>query len=471
MPRPSRSRPSSRGPRALSFLLGAVLILTACGGSGGAPPTAPPNLTPPVVIPPTPAPVGLTVVFPTDSVVTVGGTLVAVAGRTDGTLVPTGTRVSWSSSRPDLVTVDSLGQVAALAEGSAAITARVGDQSASRTIDVRGFRALSVDDGGVCAVRADGRLFCWGGGGAAYALAGGARTPTQVQSPARFTSVSVGRTYACAIDDQSELYCWGTADHGQLGTGAEIATVATPTKVRWGTKYRAVAAGWFHACALTLDGGVDCWGTFGVPGRTPALAPVRLTSADVAGPFERLVSLTYYTVCAATAAGAVACWGEPAWAVRSPVAGASLTGNLAASGLAMCGPTAGGDAVCWNVVSQYPLSNPAPTVMRGVNAVGVFPSSDLVSWCALSADGAATCWGSNGTGVLGLGDVGADGNDAPPTAMGGTLRFRTLALGSYAGCGIATTGRVYCWGKAVGEQLGGATTADIARTPLPVPIP
>jgi hypothetical protein len=423
-----------------------------------------------VVTPPASTPAGLTVVLPGDSVVTVGGTVVAVAARTDGTLVPAGTRVTWSSSQPDLVSVDSLGQVTALGEGSAALTARVGDQSASRTLSVRGFHALSVNTGSVCAVRADGKLFCWGGGGVAYGLGGGARTPTAVQSPARFTSVSIGLTHACAIDDQADLYCWGTEDHGQLGNGTQDGAVAAPTKVRWGTKYRAVAAGFFHTCALTLDGAIDCWGAFGTPNLATALAPLRLGAAEVPGPYAQLASTTSTTVCASNAAGATACWGDKGRTVR----GVSLTGSLAAAGLSVCGASTAGDAVCLGTAVQYDTLVAPQTVMRDVGAVSTFPTGDGHGWCALDARGAATCAspeGFNGIGILGVGAAGADGSAVPPTPMGGALRFRALAFEQYSGCGLATTGRVYCWGKSGGGQLGGASSADVVRSPLPVPIP
>jgi alpha-tubulin suppressor-like RCC1 family protein len=69
--------------------------------------------------------------------------------------------------------------------------------------------------------------------------------------------------------------------------------------------------------------------------------------------------------------------------------------------------------------------------------------------CGLAADGAAWCWGDNGSGQLGTG-----GRGPTPQPVRGSRRFTTLTAGGKHTCGIATDGAVLCWGDGFSGQLG-----------------
>jgi alpha-tubulin suppressor-like RCC1 family protein len=77
--------------------------------------------------------------------------------------------------------------------------------------------------------------------------------------------------------------------------------------------------------------------------------------------------------------------------------------------------------------------------------------------CALTADGAAYCWGSNGLAELGTGTVG--GESATPVAVAGGHRFRAISTGARHGCGIALDGAAWCWGMLAPERAPEAATA------------
>jgi len=80
--------------------------------------------------------------------------------------------------------------------------------------------------------------------------------------------------------------------------------------------------------------------------------------------------------------------------------------------------------------------------------------------CALHSDGAAFCWGGNGTGALGA--VTDDRCDrtpcsATPVAVSGGFRFTDLTAGGLGGghtCGMSVDGIAFCWGSNGSGQLG-----------------
>lgn len=77
-------------------------------------------------------------------------TILALAPEDKETLKVSGTEdtVSWESSDPTIVTVTSSGEVTALAEGTAVITARVGDESVTCTVTVKEKTTTTTPDDG-----------------------------------------------------------------------------------------------------------------------------------------------------------------------------------------------------------------------------------------------------------------------------------------------------------------------------------
>ena len=74
-----------------------------------------------------------------------------------------------------------------------------------------------------CAVKTNGRLYCWGYNGDGQ-LGDGTTTnrtvPTQVSGAATdWLSVAAGGRHTCALKTNGRLYCWGWNFYGQLGDG------------------------------------------------------------------------------------------------------------------------------------------------------------------------------------------------------------------------------------------------------------
>ena len=89
------------------------------------------------------------------------------------------------------------------------------------------------------------------------------------------SKVMTGNIFGCAITLNKEVYCWGGNYHAQLGLGTEVyknnhETIGYAQKVLAGTQSKDgtgylsnvvdLSLGQSHACALTGDGEIYCWG-------------------------------------------------------------------------------------------------------------------------------------------------------------------------------------------------------------------
>jgi alpha-tubulin suppressor-like RCC1 family protein len=81
--------------------------------------------------------------------------------------------------------------------------------------------------------------------------------------------------------------------------------------------------------------------------------------------------------------------------------------------------------------------------------------------CAVGADGTVACWGANGDGQLGTGDLQARDEPAPVVT---DVRFAQVVTGGSHSCGLTEDGALHCWGDGERGQLG-----TNARTARPTP--
>ncbi len=131
---------------------------------------------------------------------------------------------------------------------------------------------VSVGVHGGCAVTAGGAVRCWGDnaqGELGYPHEGGGQywslVPVEVATLGAGSTIAVdasGSGFNCALSSLSATVCWGANSDGTLGTGSSGASRPTPGPVDGlgrGTTVR-VATGYAHACAVTTEGQVRCWG-------------------------------------------------------------------------------------------------------------------------------------------------------------------------------------------------------------------
>ena len=270
--------------------------------------------------------------------------------------------------------------------------------------------------------------------------------------------VEAGNAHACALTDQGRVYCWGSNSEGQAGVPGTD-PVLRPTLVQTEQRFERIAAGGDNSCAMTAQGALFCWGTnemgqLGNGGISNALLPVPVDG----GANWTSVSVGPHHACALDTAGEVHCWGGDRWDVA-----------LGFRGPATC------DAPAFE--ARWPCVGVPRSSEKGTGYAWV--EAGLYRTCAGRTGESAVCWGTNSLGQLGTASTGECANNDPlhpltdpcsrdaVSPQGPTLAF--LSPGPTHGCGVDTQGSAHCWGALLLNfgQLGNGST-DGAETPVAV---
>jgi alpha-tubulin suppressor-like RCC1 family protein len=306
-------------------------------------------------------------------------------------------------------------------------------------------KIATIDNGDmtVCAVGVDGKAWCWGQNNYGQLGTGDtvqAFSPRVAAEGFAFSKVSVsnGGAFACGITIGGTAYCWGSQEGGRLGDGTMApsgAIVTAPVPVSGGRKYRDIAAGGDHACAVAEDGAAFCWGHN---------ERGQLGTGSAAGS-----------------------------AVPAAVAGGLLFTTITAHQMVSCGTAADGTGYCWGNGSEGNLgtgSKSSSNVPAQVKGGLKFSSLQLGIWtaCGVTNAGEGYCWGSNWTGELGIGSK-TPAEALEPLKVAGGYTWKSIAPGVAVTCGVTTEGRGYCWGgNAWGERGAGPFPAPDVTSPVPV---
>lgn len=298
-------------------------------------------------------------------------------------------------------------------------------------------------------------------------------------------TVATGANFSCAITERGGASCWGMNGVGELGHGPIGTQSSLPVAVNaMGTPVVAIAANDQHACAVTIGGGVKCWGSNG-SGELGALpygqSPVPL---DVTGISSGAVAVAagYRHACAVLDTGAVKCWGSNTLGelgdgttsttpVVSPttVTGLPPSTAIAAGYRHSCAVTQDGAAMCWGNNGSGQLGNdsfvhssvPVLAVASGATAV----AAETYYSCAV-VNGGVLCWGANNQGQLGNGSLIPSPTPVAVTGLGGSQIAVTAGL--YHACALEDGGRVRCWGDNSAGQLGNGSIGGRSTTPTDV---
>jgi hypothetical protein len=264
------------------------------------------------------------------------------------------------------------------------------------------------------------------------------------------------------------IQCWEDNTFGTLGLGNSSPVLSGTVALASGTVAIDVAAGGGNACALISGGAIHCWGDnligeFGLGSSTPIDTTVALPSSYgnvglKTGRTAVSISVGSSSNCSLLDDGELECWGY------------NGSGEL---GLGST-QTVGDDEV------------PGST---GIVSIGTTAVSQVVMGgdftCVLYANSTGVkCWGGNGKGQLGYGDINRRGDTSstiPVLLPAVLLPSRLTATALYAGaadtCVLLSDSSVRCWGwnsygqlglgKVSGVQLG--TPDYIGGSPTEIP--
>jgi alpha-tubulin suppressor-like RCC1 family protein len=235
-----------------------------------------------------------------------------------------------------------------------------------------------------CALTSAGGVRCWGSnyqGQLGNSATGDSSAPVNVAGLAEgVLDLAAGWLFTCALNASHGLKCWGANHNGQLGNGA-TGMSGEPVDVSGLTSgVKSISAGYAHACALTLSGGVKCWGLndrgqLGIGDADESHAPVDVLGLSVG---VTAVAAGNNHTCAILSGGTVRCWGEND-----------------------CGALGDGTKTASNVPVNA-LQAPAGVVEIALGGdQGGTPN--LGYTCALTASGKIWCWGCGSVGQLGSG--------------------------------------------------------------------
>jgi len=431
-----------------------------------------------------------------------------VLDEQDQLIVLCGPTVSFASTNPAIATVSGSGLVAGVSAGKAYVRAKSGGKSDSvavtvvattiATVTIEAPASLlvgqtaqlrlvardsdgnvitpgsiwwQVDGAAVGTVSLTGMFTAVDGGIAtvtakAEQLATVARISLTRDAPTRrFRQIATGFQHTCAIVDgggvpEGSAFCWGEGMEGQLGIG-QMARAAEPVPVSGGHVFAFIAAGENSSCALTAAGEPYCWGNndggqLGDGTTVDRIVPVPVNTALV----FRALALGGQLNCGLTNDGTAYCWGRiGTTVVRTP---AQVSGGLrfaeltAGGGGFVCGRTSDGRAYCWG--SSYTWAGPTPTATKGdVRFSQISASSYHVCGVAVP-DGLGYCWGRLDTRPLG--SAIPEGTRDTPIVIPGALLYRNVAAGGDFTCGVTPSGS-FCVGATHLSNAAGSTPTPI----------
>jgi hypothetical protein len=234
----------------------------------------------------------------------------------------------------------------------------------------------------------------------------------------------VGGGHACGLTVDKSILCWGNDSFGK----------ATPPQ----GSFTSVSAGTKHTCGLKTGGAVICWGSDEIGQAAPPLGSYASISAGA------------FHTCGVKLDKSVVCWGDNDHGQATPSRG--TFGSVSAGLIHTCGLLTGvgrwnGYARCWGAEDSQreylDLRVGLPSINNGnftaVSAGGLYT-------CGLRR-GSAVCWGS-------FFYTPGPGSEAQPPAA----KFSSISVGHVRTCGVTTQGALLCWHyHKYGEyaQLGG----------------
>jgi alpha-tubulin suppressor-like RCC1 family protein len=412
----------------------------------------------------------------------------AFAGPSSTTLAPSSGSATFGETVGFTARVSGLGNAAP----TGTVTFRAGATTLGKAaLTTRGTGpAISSGHSHTCALTSAGGVKCWGyndEGQLGDGTTDDSPTPVDVDGlTSGVVAIAAGYSHSCAVTESGGVRCWGSNGDGQLGNAT---TTDSPTPVDvdgLASGVVAVAAGYYHTCALTAAGGMKCWGygSFGQLGNSGTAN--QSSPVDVTGLTSGVVAIAAggAVTCALTSSGGMKCWGynslgqtgdQTTTDRSSPVDVIGLTSGvaaIAASDRLVCAVTTAGDAKCWGLNSEGQLGNgtmansDVPVNVTGLAGITSAIAAHDRHACALTTAGGVKCWGNNDLGALGDGNSPND-SDTPVDVDGLPSGIAAISAGNGMGCAVTVSGTAKCWGSNFAGKLGDGSTTS-SDTPVGV---
>jgi alpha-tubulin suppressor-like RCC1 family protein len=398
---------------------------------------------------------------------------------------------SRTNGRPKLFAVSPIPLATTVSVIAASLFAVGVGSSSAATLTIS---AISVGQYHVCALTSAGGVKCWGEN--TYGQLGDG-TSTNKSAPvdvsgltSGVTAISAGQNHTCALTSGGGVKCWGDNSLGALGDGTTTSRMAPVDVSGLSNGVVAISAGYFHTCALTNGGAVKCWG-YNVYGQLGDGTTTRQsTPVNVSGLSSGVsaISAGQFHTCALTIGGGVKCWGYNGFGGLgdgtttgrvTPVDVSGLTSGVTAVGAGAyntCARTSGGGVRCWGYNGSGQLGDGTTTTrLTAVDVSGLTNNATAISVgqyhaCARTTVGGAKCWGYNAFGALGDGTT--TGRVTPVDVSGLTSGVTAIGAGAYNTCALTSGGGVECWGYNASGQLGdGSSTTRLTPRVVFAPAP
>ncbi len=298
--------------------------------------------------------------------------------------------------------------------------------------------------------------------------------------------ISAGGYTTCALTTEGGVKCWGENHFGELGNGTNQLYHTTAVDVEGlAIDIVAISAGASHVCAITVAGGLKCWGNNRDGQLGNGLYKDSSIPVDVVGLTSGVAAVAAGngSTCALTTEGGAKCWGNDTFGslgngelastpIPTDVIGLSTgVAAIAGSGSHTCALTTEGDIKCWGynfygeVGDGTRINQETPVDVVGLATGIVAIEVGGVHSCALTTSGRVTCWGYNEHGELGNGDQ--QTSITPVDVIGLSTAVTQISSHTYHTCALLTDGVVKCWGQNGVGELGDGTRIN-QSTPVTV---
>lgn len=286
-------------------------------------------------------------------------------------------------------------------------------------------------------------------------------------------SIVSGDSHVCALRADGTVWCWGLNNFGQLGIGGGVSSQKSPAKVMFSKAVTQISARGNTTCARLEDSTGACWGRNGNNSSTPnfvnGLSSVQAIAAagnfnPGSGPVDGL-SLSLKSPTGRVEQFQADAFTQP---VVSGVLGSGAT-SIAAGGAHGCALDGAHNVTCYGKNEDKQTGNPTatpfqltPAVVTGVVATQVVAGEAFT--CVVTDEEGVKCWGFNNHGQAGVDDP-VTPFTAPHDVDVGLFQISKVFAGHEHGGAITTTGELLLWGINETGIRQTATVAGDVKTP------